>query len=98
MSEEYRNALPNVTVIDAYSIECVLGEGGCGITYLVRELNLEKLFAMKELLPDGIAMRRTGTPLMSKLKVEVRRRILKRPESISSQRPESSPEWITRRW
>jgi formylglycine-generating enzyme required for sulfatase activity/serine/threonine protein kinase len=60
MSEEYRNALPKGTTIDTYRIESVLGEGGFGITYLVRELNLEKLFAMKELLPDGIAMRRTG--------------------------------------
>ena len=60
MSEEYRNALPEGYIIDTYRIESVLGEGGFGITYLVRELNLEKLFAMKELLPDGIAMRRTG--------------------------------------
>jgi formylglycine-generating enzyme required for sulfatase activity len=60
MSEEFRNALPTGTLIDTYRIESVLGEGGFGITYLVREMNLEKLFAMKELLPDGIAMRRTG--------------------------------------
>ena len=60
MSEEYRNALPKGTTIDTYRIESVLGEGGFGITYLVREMNLDKLFAMKELLPDGIAMRRTG--------------------------------------
>jgi len=60
MSEEYRNALPEGFTIDTYRIESALGEGGFGITYLVRELNLDKLFAMKELLPDGIAMRRTG--------------------------------------
>jgi formylglycine-generating enzyme required for sulfatase activity/serine/threonine protein kinase len=60
MSEEYRNALPEGYIIDTYRIERVLGAGGFGITYLVRELNLDKLFAMKELLPDGIAMRRTG--------------------------------------
>lgn len=60
MSDEYRNALPEGTVIDTYQIVRVLGVGGFGITYLVRELNLDKLFAIKELLPDGIAMRRTG--------------------------------------
>ncbi|MCP5536126.1 MAG: serine/threonine protein kinase [Akkermansiaceae bacterium] len=60
MPEEYRNALPAGKLIDTYRIERVLGEGGFGITYLVRELNLDKHFAMKELLPDGIAMRRTG--------------------------------------
>jgi hypothetical protein len=60
MSEEYRNALPAGTEIDSYRIERVLGEGGFGITYLVNDLNLGKLYAIKELLPDGIAMRRLG--------------------------------------
>jgi serine/threonine protein kinase/formylglycine-generating enzyme required for sulfatase activity len=60
MSEEYRNALAEGFTIDTYRIERVLGAGGFGITYLVSELNLGKLFAMKELLPDGIAIRRTG--------------------------------------
>ena len=60
MSEEYRNALPAGTVIDTYQIEKILGVGGFGITYLVRELNLGKRYAIKELLPDGIAIRQGG--------------------------------------
>jgi serine/threonine protein kinase len=60
MSEDFTNALPIGTEIDTYRIERVLGEGGFGITYLVRELNLGKLYAIKELLPDGIAIRQGG--------------------------------------
>ena len=60
MTEEFRNALPAGTVIDTYQIEKILGVGGFGITYLVRELNLGKLYAIKELLPDGIAIRQGG--------------------------------------
>ena len=60
MSEDFTNALPISTEIDTYRIERVLGEGGFGITYLVRELNLGKLYAIKELLPDGIAIRQGG--------------------------------------
>ena len=60
MTEEFRNALPEGSVLDTYRIERVLGVGGFGITYLVRELNLGKLYAIKELLPDGIAIRQGG--------------------------------------
>lgn len=60
MSEEYTNTLPSGTRLDTYEIEKVLGVGGFGITYLARELNLGKTYAIKELLPDGIAVRQAG--------------------------------------
>jgi serine/threonine protein kinase len=46
--------------LDTYEIEKVLGVGGFGITYLVTDLNLGKAYAIKELLPDGIAVRLGG--------------------------------------
>ena len=58
--EEYTNALPGGTRLDTYQIEKVLGVGGFGVTYLARELNLGKCYAIKELLPDGIAVRQAG--------------------------------------
>ena len=60
MSEEYSNVLPTGTQLDTYQIEKVLGVGGFGVTYLVRELNLGKLYAIKELMPEGIAVRQAG--------------------------------------
>ena len=60
MSEEYRNALPKDTVIDTYRIDKVLGVGGFGVAYLAHELNLDKTYAIKELMPDGIAIRQAG--------------------------------------
>ena len=60
MIEEYRNALPEGTIIDTYQVEKILGVGGFGITYLVKEMNLGKRYAIKELLPDGIAIRQGG--------------------------------------
>ena len=65
MSEDYQNALPVGAEIDSYRIERVLGEGGFGITYLVCELNLGKFYAIKELLPDGIAVRQGGATTVS---------------------------------
>ncbi|MCP5536136.1 MAG: SEL1-like repeat protein [Akkermansiaceae bacterium] len=58
--EEYTNALRAGTRLDTYEIEKVLGAGGFGVTYLAREVNLGKYYAVKELLPDGIAVRQAG--------------------------------------
>ncbi|MCP5536121.1 MAG: protein kinase [Akkermansiaceae bacterium] len=60
MSEEYRNALPKGTIVDTYQIDKVLGVGGFGVAYLAHELNLNKTYAIKELMPDGIAIRQAG--------------------------------------
>ncbi|MBI1203214.1 MAG: protein kinase [Rhodopseudomonas sp.] len=48
-------------VLRQYKILKVLGSGGFGITYLVRDETLDKLFAIKEYFPDDFASRRGGT-------------------------------------
>ena len=50
-------SLPPGTQLHEYRIERVLGHGGFGITYLARDINLDKRVAIKEFLPNDIAMR-----------------------------------------
>jgi len=45
------------TQLHEYRIERVLGHGGFGITYLARDINLDKRVAIKEFLPNDIATR-----------------------------------------
>src|SRR5215472_17639979 len=45
------------TRVDDYVIGAVLGQGGFGITYLVRDENLRKDFALKEFFPADLALR-----------------------------------------
>ena len=57
----HQMALPPGYVIDNYCIETTLGnKGGFGITYLARDQSLHKKVAIKELMPDGIALRMNG--------------------------------------
>ncbi len=58
MSEsEHRYALKPGHKIHWYQIESILGKGGFGITYLARDLNLDKPVAIKEYLPSEFAVR-----------------------------------------
>ena len=50
-------SLPPGTQLHEYRIERVLGHGGFGITYLARDVNLDKRVAIKEFLPNDIAAR-----------------------------------------
>lgn len=50
-------SLPPGTQLHEYRIERVLGHGGFGITYLARDINLDKRVAIKEFLPNDIATR-----------------------------------------
>lgn len=51
------NALAVDTRLEDYVIEAVLGAGGFGITYRVRDAHLETRLALKEYFPAGIARR-----------------------------------------
>ena len=62
MNYQDTSILPSGTKIDQYTISRVLGRGGFGITYLVRDAGLEKDFALKEFFPEDL-VRREGTSL-----------------------------------
>jgi len=58
----HRNALPMGSRINEYVIEGILGEpGGFGIAYLARDVNLDQQVAIKEYLPNDLAMREGTT-------------------------------------
>ncbi|MEO5344775.1 MAG: serine/threonine-protein kinase [Magnetococcus sp. YQC-9] len=54
---EHRNALPNGYRFHEYRIDGVLGVGGFGITYLGWDESLQQRVAIKEYLPNEIAVR-----------------------------------------
>ena len=58
---QHRNALTPGYKLHWYEIEKVLGIGGFGITYLARDLNLDRLVAIKEYLPSEFAIREQDT-------------------------------------
>jgi tRNA A-37 threonylcarbamoyl transferase component Bud32 len=62
MNEQDPALLPLGTKIDQYTVTRVLGRGGFGITYLVRDEGLDKDFALKEFFPEDL-VRREGTSL-----------------------------------
>lgn len=53
--------------IDGYDIEAVLGAGGFGVTYRVRDVKLGLRFALKEYFPVQVAARRADGSVASKL-------------------------------
>lgn len=62
MSDQDPSVLPSGTKVDQYVINQVLGRGGFGITYLVRDEGLAKDFALKEFFPEDL-VRREGTSI-----------------------------------
>ncbi len=57
MPDSYQHALPDGTRIENYEINGVLGLGGFGITYIAFDHSLQRDVAIKEYLPDGLALR-----------------------------------------
>ena len=61
MEETYRNALQKGHIIHEYKIIRILGVGGFGVTYLVEDTNLDKHYALKEYMPNDLAVREGTT-------------------------------------
>ena len=61
MATQHRHALPSGFQLDGYRIERVLGTGGFAITYLAREVAIDRAVAIKEFLPSWLAGREAGT-------------------------------------
>ena len=53
----HRNALPQGFKLEEYTIDSVLGHGGFGITYLAKDHHLDQWVAIKEYLPNNLAVR-----------------------------------------
>ncbi len=53
----HRNALPTGYQLQEYQIQSILGHGGFGITYLAHDTKLDAPVAIKEYLPNEIAVR-----------------------------------------
>ena len=51
------DALAPGTVLEGYRFDAILGAGGFGITYLATEVLIDRLVAIKEFMPSGIAHR-----------------------------------------
>ena len=67
MASTYQHALPAGTRIQSYEVQQVLGIGGFGITYRAYDRTLERLVAIKEYLPTGLAVRTSdGTTVVPK--------------------------------
>ena len=54
---------PGTVLCGKYMIGAVLGEGGFGITYIARDINLDMLIAVKEYFPKGNVSRSSASSL-----------------------------------
>jgi len=63
---EHLSALPNGFQLQEYRIDRILGYGGFGITYLATDTNLDKAVAIKEYLPNELAVRTDGSTVKAK--------------------------------
>jgi serine/threonine protein kinase len=70
-SNVYRNALPIGYHLHEYIIQSVLGDGGFGITYLAKDTELNALVAIKEYLPNELAIRENDHTVRAKSSQDV---------------------------
>ena len=63
---DYLHALPSGYRIDEYELVRVLGSGGFGITYLGYDHHLDKAVAIKEYLPNDLAVRTDNQSVLPK--------------------------------
>ena len=63
---DHLQALPAEYQLNEYRIEGVIGSGGFGITYLARDIQLDKTVAIKEYLPSDFAVRTDTTTVRPK--------------------------------
>ena len=63
---DYLHALPQGYRIQEYELVRVLGSGGFGITYLGYDHNLDKAVAIKEYLPNDLAVRGDNNSILPK--------------------------------
>ena len=67
MNEQtHRQALPKGYMLQEYQVDRVLGAGGFGLTYLGWDTALEKPVAVKEYLPNDLAVRETNHSVAAK--------------------------------
>jgi serine/threonine protein kinase len=66
VTDEYLMALPKGHKLNQYEIIKVLGAGGFGVTYLARDISLDKLVAIKEYMPSDFALRAEGSRVTAK--------------------------------
>ena len=63
-------ALPGGTRLHEFEIVSVLGSGGFGITYLARDTLLDETIALKEYLPNDLAVRASDATVRAKTEGE----------------------------
>lgn len=73
MTQVYHHALPAGTRISSYEIRDTLGIGAFGITYRAYDHSLDRVVAVKEYLPSGLAVRvADGTTVSPKSEAETK--------------------------
>ena len=63
---DYLHALPSGYRVEEYELVRILGSGGFGITYLGYDHNLDKAVAIKEYLPNDLAVRAANHSVLPK--------------------------------